>query len=104
MLKLLNLLLFLNFWADTIYVKIEFYTNRLDSVRIAVFFFSTDEQVQSNCVCCTYKYSVLRNTRMSLYVCANVEVLLPRYPMGSCRARSVYLTTLLLGRLCPQSG
>ena len=25
-------------------------------------------------------------------------------PMGSCRARSVYLTTRLLGRLCPLSG
>ena len=28
----------------------------------------------------------------------------PANPMGSCRARSVYLTTLLLGRLSPLSG
>ena len=28
----------------------------------------------------------------------------PVNPMGSCRARSVYLTTLLLGRLSPLSG
>ena len=28
----------------------------------------------------------------------------PVNPMGSCRARPVYLTTRLLGRLCPLSG
>ena len=28
----------------------------------------------------------------------------PVNPMGSCQARSVYLTTRLLGRLSPQSG
>ena len=28
----------------------------------------------------------------------------PVNPMGSCRVRSVYLTTLLLGRLSPLSG
>ena len=28
----------------------------------------------------------------------------PVNPMGSCRAWSVYLTTRLLGRLCPLSG
>ena len=28
----------------------------------------------------------------------------PVIPMGSCRARSVYLSTLLLGRLSPLSG
>ena len=28
----------------------------------------------------------------------------PVYPMGSCRVRSVYLTTGLLGRLSPLSG
>ena len=28
----------------------------------------------------------------------------PVNPMWSCRARSVYLTTRLLGRLCPLSG
>ena len=33
-----------------------------------------------------------------------VEVLRPSQPVGSCRARSVYLTTRLLGRLSPLSG
>ena len=33
-----------------------------------------------------------------------VEVLRPSQPNGSCRARSVYLTTRLLGRLSPLSG
>ena len=28
----------------------------------------------------------------------------PVNPMASCRAQSVYLTTLLLGRFCPLSG
>ena len=36
------------------------------------------------------------------FVC--VEVTKPVNPMGSCGARSVYLTTLLLGRLGPLSG
>ena len=36
-----------------------------------------------------------------LFVC--VEILQPNQPMGSCRARSVYLTTLLLVRLSPLS-
>ena len=33
-----------------------------------------------------------------LFVCVEVN------PLGSCRARSVYLTTRLLGRLSPLSG
>ena len=37
----------------------------------------------------------------ALFVC--VEVLRPNQPNGSCRARSVYLTTRLLGRLSPLS-
>ena len=37
-----------------------------------------------------------------LFVC--VEVHGPVNPMGSCRARSVYLTTRLLDRLSPLSG
>ena len=41
-------------------------------------------------------------TRQPLFVC--VEVLRPSQPMGSCRARSVYLTTRLLGRLSPLRG
>ena len=36
------------------------------------------------------------------FVC--VEVLWPSQPNGLCRAWSVYLTTLLLGRLSPPSG
>ena len=38
---------------------------------------------------------------MSLFVC--VKVLGPVNPMGSCRARSVYLTIRFLGRLSPLS-
>ena len=34
----------------------------------------------------------------------SVEVYGPVNPMGSCRARSVYLATRLLGRLSPLSG
>ena len=37
-----------------------------------------------------------------LFVC--VEFYRQVNPMGSCRARSVYLTTRLLGRLSPPSG
>ena len=37
-----------------------------------------------------------------LFVC--VEVLQPSQPNGSCRARSIYLSTRLLGRLSPLSG
>ena len=37
-----------------------------------------------------------------LVIC--VEVLRPSQPSGSCRGRSVYLTTRLLGRLSPLSG
>ena len=39
------------------------------------------------------------------FVCVvYIEVLWPSQPIGSCRARSVYLTTRLLGRLSPLSG
>ena len=38
----------------------------------------------------------------SMFVC--VEVLSPSQPSGLCLARSVYLTTRLLGRLSPLSG
>ena len=46
--------------------------------------------------------AVALHMAMALFVCA--EVLRPSQPMGSCRARSVYLTTRLLGRLSPLSG
>ena len=42
------------------------------------------------------------SARKHLFVCD--EVYGPVNPMGSCRARSVYLTTRLLGRLSPLSG
>ena len=38
----------------------------------------------------------------SMFVC--VEFYGPVNPMGSCQARSVYLTNRLLGRLSPLSG
>ena len=41
---------------------------------------------------------------ISLWSTVCVEVLRPSQPMGSCQALSVYLTTLLLGRLSPLSG
>ena len=45
--------------------------------------------------------SAYRINGCCLFVC--VEVYSPVNPMGSCRARSVYLTTRLLGRLSPLS-
>ena len=42
----------------------------------------------------------LKDTKLT--VC--VEVLRPVNPIGSCRARSVYLITFLLDRLSPLSG
>ena len=44
--------------------------------------------------CVVFLYSKL--SLIYCFVC--VEVLWPSQPMGSCRARSVYLTTLLLDR------
>ena len=51
--------------------------------------------------------SILRVTR--LLFCWSGEFVVLRFygpvnPVGSCRARSVYLTTRLLGRLSPLSG
>ena len=40
----------------------------------------------------------------SEFVCVEVLRPGPINPMGSCRARSVYITTRLLGRLSPLSG
>ena len=37
-------------------------------------------------------------------LCLFVEVLWPSHLMGSCRARPIFLTTPLLGRLSPLSG
>ena len=38
------------------------------------------------------------------HVCFVLRFYGPVNPVGSCRARSVYLTTRLLGRLSPPSG
>ena len=46
--------------------------------------------------------AVVVEVMVIVFVC--VAVLWPSQPNGSCRARSVYLTTRLLGRLSPLSG
>ena len=63
------------------------------------------------CVLCSQKLflsesiPVVRHTIKPVYVCLFVlRFYGPVNPMGSCRARSVYLTTHLLGRLSPLSG
>ena len=51
------------------------------------------------------RWSDAQDTLSSLFVCLFVlRFYGPVNPMGSCRARSVYLTTRLLGRLSPLSG
>ena len=47
---------------------------------------------------------VLINSKMSPVCLLVLRFYGPGNPMGSCRARSVYLTTRLLGRLSPLSG
>ena len=51
--------------------------------------------------CTITAVNTILNYFYCLFVC--VEVLRPSQPMGSCPAQSVYLTTLLLGRLSPLS-
>ena len=63
--------------------------------------------------CLPFYFPLLRNDLQVLIpvcvcVCVCVCLFVSRFygpvnPMGSCRARSVYLTTRLLGRLSPQS-
>ena len=48
-------------------------------------------------------YKLLMNSTNEVCVCLFVFYD-PVNPMGSCRARSVYLTTRFLGRLSPLSG
>ena len=49
--------------------------------------------------------STISSVSLCCYVCLFVlRFYGPVNPMGSCRARSVYLTTRLLGRLSPLSG
>ena len=48
-----------------------------------------------------YKNVLQNSLQMVLFV---LRFYGPVNPMGSCRARSVYLTTRLLGRLSPLSG
>ena len=56
------------------------------------------------CTIVPYKRGYLDNVFL-LFVCLFVlRFYGPVNPMGSCRARSIYLTTRLLGRLSPLSG
>ena len=53
--------------------------------------------------------AVALHMAMALFVCVGDAMFVLRFygpvkPIGSCRARSVYLTTRLLGRLSPLSG
>ena len=51
------------------------------------------------------QYRDKKRHRSESIVCLLVlRFLGPVNPMGSCRARSIYLTTRLLGRLSPLSG
>ena len=50
-------------------------------------------------IVCVLRYCI--NDEVDLFV---LRFYGPVNPMGSCRARSVYLTTRLLGRLSPLSG
>ena len=64
--------------------------------------------------CCSQQkisvsFKLLSYVRAYVCVCVCVCLFVLRFygpvnPMGSCRARSVYLTTRLLGRLSPLSG
>ena len=63
------------------------------------------------CMFACKSYNPSSSQNLPLQILSNFEVCLfvlrfygPVNPMGSCRARSVYLTTHLLGRLSPQSG
>ena len=55
---------------------------------------------------CFYFTSMVKRAPTAVFELRNirVEVLRPVNPFGSCRVRSVYLTTRLLGRLCRLSG
>ena len=59
-------------------------------------------------ICCIYicKKNVIKSNvvRVSVFLFFVLRFYSPVNPMGSCRARSVYLTTRLLGRLSPLSG
>ena len=56
-----------------------------------------------NCIFNIFSIQMQKDVNLTLpFVC--IEVLRPVNPMRSCRARSVYLTTRLLGRLSPLSG
>ena len=51
-----------------------------------------------------YDIHYYKMTRKSKKVLVVLRFYGPVNPMGSCRARSVYLTTSLMGRLSPLSG
>ena len=70
--------------------------------------------LSENFQCLVVKFSIYLNRRVFVMYINKVHFLTlllfvlrfygPVNPMGSCQARSVYLTTRLLGRLCPLSG
>ena len=70
------------------------------------FFFFFSEKIRHD----ISSNSQMKHINMKPYFCRKlIEVDVLRFygpvnPMGSCRARSVYLTTRLLGRLSPLSG
>ena len=54
---------------------------------------------------CSFCHALAQISSLFLFVCLFVlRFYGPVNPMGSCRARSVYLTTRLLGRFSPLSG
>ena len=61
---------------------------------------------QENIICTSCKLSPLHETSNPVFLVGLFVLRFygPVNPMGSCRARSVYLTTRLLGRLSPLSG
>ena len=63
--------------------------------------------MSTHSLCCEQKYEKYQNFYLKTQFLVVLFVL--RFygsvnPMGSCQARSVYLTTRLLGRLSPLSG
>ena len=62
-------------------------------------FFSLAQSYPS--ICHQMKHSIVSDDSVVVVV---LRFYGPVNPMGSCRARSVYLTTRLLGRLSPPSG
>ena len=82
----------------TFFIKNKYWQTE-DSHDISKYFlWKIKKKIFQHVVCCR----LIVTLKVKTFVC--VEVLRPVNPMGSCRARSVYLTTRLLGRLSPLSG